>query len=105
MVFHLTAAPDDKTFLGIMNAVTGAAGQGQLLQNVDVFPFHLPVPHQKAGGCQGSQSGTDQICGFTVNALRLYRVCECFIISIAVIHMNTSLFDRNHYLFFYLSLL
>ena len=51
-------APDDKTFPGIMNAVTGAVGQGQLLQNVDVFPFHLSVPHQEAGGCQGGQSGT-----------------------------------------------
>ena len=92
MILHLTAAPDDKALLCIIYAVTGTAGQGQLLQNVDMFPFHLPVSHQETGGCQGSQTGTYQICGFAVNTFGFYGTCECFIIAIAVIHMNTSLF-------------
>ena len=56
VVLHLPAAPHDVAPAGVKDAVAGAAGHVHGLQDVDVVPRHLAVPHQKTGGRQGGQA-------------------------------------------------
>ena len=91
VIFHLTASADDKTLLGILNTVTGAAGQLQLFQYVNVFPFHLSVTDEEAGRREAGQAASYQICGFLIHAFGFSGACKRFIISITVIHILTSL--------------
>ena len=90
VVFHLPAAPDDEAQVRDAEPVAGAAGEGRLLQNVDVVAGHLSVPDQKRGGGQAGKAGADEPGGFRVNALGLAGVCKGFIVSIGIVHIRTS---------------
>ena len=46
---------------------------------------------QIAGCGQGCQAGTDDICGFMINALRLFGTCKCFVVATGIVHGKASL--------------
>ena len=58
---------------------------------VKEFALHLAVTHQIAGCGQGCQAGTDDICGFMINALRLFGTCKCFVVATGIVHGKASL--------------
>ena len=90
VVVHLPAAPHDIAQSLVVPAVAGAAGDGLLLQDVDVPAGHLPVPHQIAGRRQGRQAGAHQIGRFMLHALRLHRAGKGLVIAAGIIHENAS---------------
>ena len=90
MVVHLTAAAHDVAD-AVLVAVAGTAGQGLLLEHMDMLALHLAVTHQIAGCGQGCQAGTDDICGFMINALRLFGTCKCFVVATGIVHEKASL--------------
>ena len=94
MVVHLAAAAHDIADVGILIAVTRAAGDRVLLQNMDPLTGHLTVSDKVAGSRQSGKAGTDEICGFFVNALRLLRAGKRFIITTGIIHAQ---FLRSFY--------
>ena len=90
MVVHLTAAAHDVAD-AVLVAVAGTAGQGLLLEHMDMLALHLAVTHQIAGCGQGCQAGTHDICGFMINALRLFGTCKCFVVATGIVHGKASL--------------
>ena len=81
-----------------LKAVARAAGDRVLLQNMDMLALHLAVTHQITGCGQGCQAGTDDICGFMINALRLFGTCKCFVVATGIVHGKASLLRCFSYL-------
>ena len=75
-----------------MVTVAGAAGDRVFLQNMNTFSVHLPVANKEARRRESGQAGTDNIGGFTVNSLGLFRACKGFIVSAGIIHHLASIF-------------
>ena len=94
VVVHLTAAAHDIADVLIFVAIAGTAGNGVLLQNMDMLALHLGIAHQVAGGRQCCQTGADQIRGLAVHAVRLFGRCKGFIVTAGIIHKSTSCDDK-----------
>ena len=86
VVVHLTATAHDIADVLIFVAIAGAAGDGVLLQNMDMLALHLGIADQIAGGRQRCQAGADQIRGLAVHAVRLFGRCKGFIVTAGIIH-------------------
>ena len=86
VVVHLTAAAHDVADILIFVAVAGAAGNGILLQNMDMLALHLGIAHQVAGRGQRRQAGTDEIGRFAVNVGGLFWGGKGFIVTAGIIH-------------------
>ena len=85
MVVHLAAAAHVKA-LGDVAVAVAAAGKLVLFEKMDVLALHLAVADEIEGRGQTGETGADDIGGFAVDALRLFRVGEGFIRSGRVIH-------------------
>ena len=90
VVVHLAAAAHHIADI-VLVAIAGTAGQCVLFKHMDVLALHLAVAHQIAGSGQRSQTGTDDISGFMIHALRLFGVCKSFIIATGIVHKKASL--------------
>ena len=90
MVVHLAAAAHHIADI-VLVAVAGTAGQGLLLEHMDMLALHLAVTHQITCSRQCSQTGTNDICRFMIDTLRLFRSCKCFIVATGIVHRKASL--------------
>ena len=85
VVLHLPATPHHIAPAGVEDAVAGTAGHVHGLQDVDVVPGHLPVPHQEAGRRQGRQAAAHNVGALVLHALRLLRPGKGLIVAVGVI--------------------
>ena len=76
VVIHFPAAPHNIAQVFKFVAVAGAAGDSFLFQNVNTLAFHLPVPHQVAGGGKGRQAAADNIGGFIIHAFWFFGLAN-----------------------------
>ena len=81
MVIHLASAAHNIADSLILIAVTCAAWDGLLFKHVNMLSLHLSVAYQIAGRRQSSKPRPYDVSRFTVDALRLYGVCKCFIVT------------------------
>ena len=86
MVIHLPAAPHNVAHVLELPPIAGPAGNGVLLEDMDMLPLHLTVPDQIAGGGEGRQAGADDIGGFVIHALGLLGTGERLVVSAGIIH-------------------
>ena len=87
MVFHLTAAANDKSQLRVQDAVACAAGQGGFLKDVDALACNLSVTDQESGGGEAGKAGTNQPRRLFIGVLRLAGTGKGFIVSIGIVHI------------------
>ena len=90
MVVHFTATAHEEALGDVLAAVAAAAGQIQLLQQMNVLALHLTVPHQIEGCGETGQTGADDISGFFIHTLGLLGVGKGFISACGIIHKITS---------------
>ena len=86
MVVHLAAAAHHVADTGNVGAVACAAGNGVLLEDVDVAAGHLRIANQIAGRTQRRQAGSDDVGALVVDSLGLLGACKSFVVSAGVIH-------------------
>ena len=85
MILHLPSSAHHIAAGRIVDSVAGAARHIHGLQDVDMIPGHLSVPHQKAGRRQGRQAASHDIGAFLLHALRLLRTGKGLIVAAAVV--------------------
>ena len=90
MVVHFPAAAHIEALGDVPVAVAAAAGQLQLLQQMDALALHLAVSHQIESSGQTGKAGADDISGFVVYALRLLGMGKRFVSSGRIIHNSSS---------------
>ena len=90
MVVHLAAAAHHITDV-VLIAITGTAGDGVFLEHMHMLALHLTVTDQIAGSRQCCQTGADDISGFMIDTLRLFRGCKSFIVATGIVHRKASL--------------
>ena len=90
VVIHLASAAHDEALGRIVDAVAGAAGEGQVLEKRDVVAWHLCVTDKEAGCGQTRKAGAYYVGRFLVDAFRLLRCGKCLVVTAAVIHYDSS---------------
>ena len=62
-----------------------------VVKALEKLSVHLAVTHQITCSCQCGQTGTNDICRFMIDTLRLFRSCKCFIVATGIVHRKASL--------------
>ena len=91
VVVHFPAAPHEEALGHVLTSVAAAAGEFQLLQQVDMLALHLTVADQIKGRRQAGQACANDISGLLVHVLGLFGMGERFISSSRVIHHENLL--------------
>ena len=91
VVVHLATAAHSEAELGILPPVAGAARFGVAFEQVHARAVHLSIPDQVARGRQARQPGADDVGRFVLDALRLCRAGECFVVSAGIVHRLSNL--------------
>ena len=86
MVIHFPAAAHEEALGHVLAAIAAAAGQLQLFQQMNALALHLAIANQIKRGGEPGQAGADDISGFFIHALGLFRMCEGFIGASGIIH-------------------
>ena len=86
MVIHLASAAHIEAFCHIFASVATAACQIKFFEKVNVFAFHLSVTDKIERRGKPGKTRSDDISRFFVNAFRLFRTSERFIVTCRIIH-------------------
>ena len=86
VVIHFPTAAHDIAHILKLPSIAGAAGNGVLFKDVNVFALHLTVADQIAGGSQSRKAGTDDVSRFEIDAFGLLRAGECLVVTTGIIH-------------------
>ena len=81
MVIHFTAAAHDITDFRIVPSVTGTASDRIAFKEMNVFTRHLCITHEKTSCRECRKSGSDEVGGFMVNSLWLFRAGKRLIVT------------------------
>jgi len=105
MFLHLSSATHYIPSRGIIYSVACTPGNIECFKNMNIFPGHFCISYKKACCRKCTKPASDNVCGFFLNSVRLFRFCKCLIITACIINSLTVFFMLPKFRIFILRML